>query len=149
MSRKSEPARIFFANVAALKASVDGGNDQQVDSNDNGQNEAGAIGEHRVIDDAHTSRAPPSKPRAKQVKEARKTAAPGPRLLSKREIVAICGKSYPCIWKWMRKGLFPRPRVLPGGESGWLEAEVFGWLSGLPMREYKPVEGINSVETEA
>jgi prophage regulatory protein len=58
------------------------------------------------------------------------------RLLSKREVLAITGVSYPTVWSWMRAGTFPRSRVV-GGKSKWLSTEIEDWLSALPLRTLK------------
>ncbi len=70
----------------------------------------------------HAARAPPSPARD--------------RLLSKREIREIVGASFPTIWKWMQRGLFPRGRVV-AGKTKWLESEVATWLNALPVRPLK------------
>ena len=62
----------------------------------------------------HAARAPP--------------ARLGARLLSKREMLAIVGVSYPALWSMMRAGTFPRSRVA-GGKSVWLSSEIEDWLS--------------------
>ena len=58
------------------------------------------------------------------------------RLLSKREVLAIIGFSYPTVWSWMRQGKFPRSRVV-GGQSMWLSNEIETWLAALPVRQLK------------
>jgi predicted DNA-binding transcriptional regulator AlpA len=55
--------------------------------------------------------------------------------LSKKQVLARVPLSYPSLWKRMRLGSFPRPRVL-GGKNAWLESEVDAFLAGLPPREY-------------
>jgi len=83
-----------------------------------------------------------SKTRAVQVNAARAKAAPllatpgTVRLLSKHEIVAITGVTYPTVWAWMRDGAFPRSRVV-GGKSAWLSSEIEAWIAGLPLRPLK------------
>jgi predicted DNA-binding transcriptional regulator AlpA len=73
----------------------------------------------------------------RQVTRARQATNPAlPKLLSKREIVAITGVTYPTIWAWMRDGKFPRPRVL-GGKSCWPSAEIESWIAALPVRRLK------------
>jgi predicted DNA-binding transcriptional regulator AlpA len=78
------------------------------------------------------------RPRAAQVTAARaKTAAPGTvRLLSKHDVVAIAGVTYPTVWTWMREGTFPRSRIV-GGKSMWMSSEVDAWLASLPVRALK------------
>jgi predicted DNA-binding transcriptional regulator AlpA len=65
-----------------------------------------------------------------------KSVAPPVRLLSKHEILAISGLTYPTIWKMMCAGTFPRSRIV-GGKSMWLSSEVQTWLAGLPIRPLK------------
>ena len=60
----------------------------------------------------------------------------GARLLSKREVLAIVGVSYPTLWSWMRQGKFPRSRVV-GGKSMWLSTDIEAWLATLPVRKLK------------
>jgi predicted DNA-binding transcriptional regulator AlpA len=60
----------------------------------------------------------------------------GARLLSKREVLAIVGVSYPTVWSWMRQGKFPRSRVV-GGKSMWLSTDIEAWLATLPVRKLK------------
>jgi predicted DNA-binding transcriptional regulator AlpA len=61
---------------------------------------------------------------------------PGLRLLNKSEVCAVVGASYPTLWAMMRRGEFPRSRVV-GGKSMWLSSEVEAWLAGLPLRRLK------------
>jgi predicted DNA-binding transcriptional regulator AlpA len=70
----------------------------------------------------HAARAPP--------------ASLGARLLSKREVLAIVGVSYPTLWSMMRAGTFPRSRVV-GGKSMWLSPDIEAWLATLPVRKLK------------
>ncbi len=62
--------------------------------------------------------------------------APPVRLISKAEVLAITGMTFPTIWAWMRAGKFPRSRIV-GGKSMWLSTEVEKWLAGLPVRPLK------------
>ena len=59
-----------------------------------------------------------------------------PRLMSKAEVLAITGVTFPTIWSWMRNGTFPRSRVV-GGKSMWRSDEVDAWLGALPIRKLK------------
>ena|SRR6516164_2645442 len=70
----------------------------------------------------HAARAPP--------------ARLGTRLLSKREVLAIVGVSYPTLWSMMRANTFPRSRVV-GGKSMWLSTDIEAWLATLPVRKLK------------
>jgi predicted DNA-binding transcriptional regulator AlpA len=91
-----------------------------------------------------TKKTPPinKRPRAVQVTAARAKAAEllsAPRaihLLSKHEVCAVAGVSYPTIWAWMRVGTFPRSRIV-GGKSMWLSTDVDAWLQALPVRRLK------------
>src|SRR5262245_34869963 len=60
----------------------------------------------------------------------------GVRLLSKRQVLTIINVSYPTLWSWMRRGKFPRSRVV-GGKSMWISTEVQTWLAALPVRKLK------------
>jgi predicted DNA-binding transcriptional regulator AlpA len=88
---------------------------------------------------------PDNKP--ERVRAADRAQGP-PRLMSKPEVLAIVGVSYPTLWEWMRKGRFPRARVLGGfptkdGKSAWLSSEIDEWLAGLPVRRLKGDEAVS------
>jgi predicted DNA-binding transcriptional regulator AlpA len=106
----------------------------------------------QLCDEQHTSkhvhdaRGPPSQRScAVPASYVRKAAAlkaanlPCQRLLTKPEVMAITGTSYPTIWDWMRKGKFPRARIV-GGKSMWLLSEVEQWLAALPLRPLKATQ---------
>jgi predicted DNA-binding transcriptional regulator AlpA len=59
------------------------------------------------------------------------------RLLTKAEVCERVGRTFPTIWSWMRRGLFPRARIA-GRTSVWLESEVDRWMQALPLRAYRP-----------
>jgi predicted DNA-binding transcriptional regulator AlpA len=59
-----------------------------------------------------------------------------PRLMSKHEVCALVGSSFPTLWTMMRRGEFPRSRVV-GGKSLWLSSEVTAWMAALPVRRLK------------
>ena len=63
------------------------------------------------------------------------------RLIHKPEVLDKVGVTYSTIWTWMRRGQFPRARVV-GGKSAWVEDEIEAWLKQLPVRRLKgdPVE---------
>jgi predicted DNA-binding transcriptional regulator AlpA len=54
-------------------------------------------------------------PPAKQVTAARQATKLPASLLSRHEIVALSGFTYPWIWQMMMRGQFPRSRIV-GGE---------------------------------
>jgi predicted DNA-binding transcriptional regulator AlpA len=65
---------------------------------------------------------------------------PSCRLLSKAQVCAIAGVTFPTIWAWMRAGKFPRARkagVGNNGKSVWRSDEVEQWLADLPVRRLK------------
>lgn len=57
------------------------------------------------------------------------------RLLTKPEVIDRVGRSFPCIWAWMREGFFPRARELDG-RPVWIESEVEAFIKNLPVRPY-------------
>lgn len=64
----------------------------------------------------------------------------GDRLLSKREVVAMVGVSYPTLWSWMRRGDFPRSVRLTDGPCprvAWFASEVQAWLRSRPRSRLK------------
>jgi predicted DNA-binding transcriptional regulator AlpA len=61
---------------------------------------------------------------------------PGLRLLDKAEVCSIANVTFPTIWAWMRRGQFPRSRIV-GGKSMWRSDEVAAWMSALPVRPLK------------
>jgi predicted DNA-binding transcriptional regulator AlpA len=61
---------------------------------------------------------------------------PPVHLMSKSEVLAVAGVTYPTIWKWMREQRFPRSRVV-GGLVKWRSDEIEKWLAELPMRALK------------
>jgi len=75
-------------------------------------------------------------PPAKQVTAARQTTKLSASLLSRHEIVALSGFTYPWIWQMMMRGQFPRSRIV-GGKSMWLASEIDAWLAALPIRPLK------------
>ena len=61
---------------------------------------------------------------------------PAVRLMTKPEVLAITGLSFPTLWQWMRDGKFPRSRIV-GGRSMWVSSEIEQWLAALPKRPLK------------
>jgi predicted DNA-binding transcriptional regulator AlpA len=62
---------------------------------------------------------------------------PGLTLLSRKEVLAKVGLTFPTIWKWMMQGKFPRSRDLGKRKSAWIEAEVDEWIMQRPIRRLK------------
>jgi predicted DNA-binding transcriptional regulator AlpA len=81
----------------------------------------------------HAPRAPP--PPAKEVTAARELTGLQ-ALLSRHEVVALSGFSYPTLWKHIRAGLFPRGRRC-FGKTMWLRSEIEAWIAGLPPQQLK------------
>ena len=54
-----------------------------------------------------------------------------PLLLSKAEVCAAVGRSYQHLWQLMRRGQFPRSRLV-GTRPVWLRAEIEEWINNLP-----------------
>ncbi|MFZ2075130.1 MAG: AlpA family phage regulatory protein [Xanthobacteraceae bacterium] len=65
-----------------------------------------------------------------------RAASREPHLLTKPEVLAVAGVTFPTIWAWMRDGKFPRSRIV-GGRSMWRSDEIDKWLAGLPVRPLK------------
>jgi len=59
-----------------------------------------------------------------------------PRLLSKKEVVQLVGRSYDSLWRMMCAGKFPRGRYL-GQKVFWFSAEIEQWLADLPKQRLK------------
>jgi predicted DNA-binding transcriptional regulator AlpA len=66
--------------------------------------------------------------------------AAGDRLLTKEQVCALTGRSFPTVWAWMKRGEFPRARVLAGRSSVWLQSEIVEWMRQLPLRNYRADE---------
>jgi predicted DNA-binding transcriptional regulator AlpA len=60
------------------------------------------------------------------------------RLLTKVQVLARVGVTFPPLWKMMRKGQFPQARFLLH-KTVWLEREADHWIRNLPLREYLEV----------
>ena len=59
------------------------------------------------------------------------------RLVHKIELLERTGLSYPTLWKLMRKGQFPRSRVISTGKVVWMDSEIEAWFDALPVRRLK------------
>jgi predicted DNA-binding transcriptional regulator AlpA len=66
------------------------------------------------------------------------------RLMSKAEVCALVGATFPTIWEAMRRNTFPRSRIF-GGRSVWISTEVYGWLANLKVRPLKPLANDEAV----
>jgi predicted DNA-binding transcriptional regulator AlpA len=84
-----------------------------------------------------TNKPPPQPPVTAAIAAADLARTPPPvRLLSKSDVCALTGVSFPTLWLWMQAGTFPRSRVV-GGKSKWLSTEIDAWLAALPTRRLK------------
>ncbi len=41
-------------------------------------------------------------------------------------LLPICSAT---LWRWVRKGAFPRPVRLSGGVTAWIESDITAWLA--------------------
>lgn len=51
------------------------------------------------------------------------------RILKATEVSHIVSLSVPHIWRLARQEKFPKPVKITAYRSGWIESEVFDWLS--------------------
>jgi prophage regulatory protein len=59
------------------------------------------------------------------------------RLMTKGELLALTGLTYPTIWRMMMAGTFPRSRKISERRVGWLASEVVSWMRGCPVQPLK------------
>jgi predicted DNA-binding transcriptional regulator AlpA len=59
-----------------------------------------------------------------------------PLLLSKAEVTTLVGRSYQHLWSLMRRGEFPRSRLV-GTRPMWLRNEIEEWIASLPLVRLK------------
>jgi len=52
----------------------------------------------------------------------------GPKILRRREVEALTGKSRSSLYRDMEAGTFPRPIKLSEKAVGWVESEVLAWM---------------------
>jgi prophage regulatory protein len=67
----------------------------------------------------------------------------GTRLLTKDEVLAVTGVTFPSLWQWMREGRFPRGRIV-GGRSMWLSSDIDAWIAALKVRPLKGDADVNT-----
>jgi predicted DNA-binding transcriptional regulator AlpA len=60
----------------------------------------------------------------------------GTYLLDRHQVCIKANTSYPTLWEMMRRGTFPRSRIV-GGRSMWRSDEVDQWMAALPTRRLK------------
>ena len=58
------------------------------------------------------------------------------QLLTTKQVLKRVGVTYPCLWTWMRDGLFPRSVVLQpdqyNSKVGWHKKEIDAWIKSRP-----------------
>ena len=59
-----------------------------------------------------------------------------PRLLSKKEVVRLVGRSYDSLWRAMIRGAFPRGRYF-GQKLFWFSTTIEDFLASLPEQRLK------------
>lgn len=124
MSKIHEAQIAAAKKAAAVKAKAKHGlSPKLIEANRRAQARAALVAEsgvdQRKTDHVHAPRGPPSL-----------------RLLDKAEVCSIANVTFPTIWAWMRRGQFPRSRIV-GGKSMWRSDEVAAWMAALPIRPLK------------
>ncbi len=56
-----------------------------------------------------------------------------PRILRKREVLSIIGKSESTLYRDIHAGRFPAPVRLGENSVGWREDHIKDWLDALPL----------------
>ncbi|PIE65389.1 MAG: AlpA family transcriptional regulator [Desulfobacterales bacterium] len=56
-----------------------------------------------------------------------------PRILRKKEVLKISGKSESTLYRDIRAGSFPAPVRLGENSIGWKEESIRAWLDDLPL----------------
>jgi prophage regulatory protein len=54
------------------------------------------------------------------------------KILREKEVEAITGLSRTTRWRLRRRGEFPNPRKLTDNTRGYLDHEIYGWVSSRP-----------------
>lgn len=55
------------------------------------------------------------------------------RILSRKQVVELTGRSATSLWRDCRNGRFPHPRSIGPGRIGWLASDVDAWIKALPI----------------
>jgi predicted DNA-binding transcriptional regulator AlpA len=58
-----------------------------------------------------------------------------PRLLNKKQVLALVPVTFATLWTWIRRGEFPAPRTV-GSKPMWIETVVVEWITTRPTRTY-------------
>ena len=62
-------------------------------------------------------------------------------LLTVAEAARLVGVRRETLWKWTRRGIFPRPRVIGANLNGrrrYLRRDVLAWIEALPVAPAGP-----------
>jgi predicted DNA-binding transcriptional regulator AlpA len=79
-------------------------------------------------------------PTGLNTKPVQADARPPPRgFFYKQEVCRIVDRTWPQLWRWIRAGKFPKPR-LHGGRPIWLQSDLDMYFAGLAECQYKPLE---------
>jgi prophage regulatory protein len=55
------------------------------------------------------------------------------RILLRKQVCVIVGRSATSLWRDVRAGTFPPPRQISSGRVGWLASEVDAWIKSRPI----------------
>ncbi|MGL4929082.1 MAG: helix-turn-helix transcriptional regulator [Plesiomonas sp.] len=50
------------------------------------------------------------------------------RLIRIKEMLSLLGCSRATLHRWVKKGLFPQPKMAAGKTVGWLESDYLTWV---------------------
>lgn len=53
--------------------------------------------------------------------------------MTRRQVVAVTGRSATSLWRDVNAGTFPPPRQISTARVGWLASEVEDWLQSRPV----------------
>jgi len=56
------------------------------------------------------------------------------RLLSRKEVMELTGKSNVTLWRWYNAGIFPKPYRMGPNSVGFLESEILLWQEQLKVQ---------------
>ncbi|BFN27714.1 hypothetical protein PSCT_02869 [Pseudomonas sp. SCT] len=80
------------------------------------------------------------------MKQKKPANPPAPLLFTMAEVMELLKyKSRQAVYDLLRRDeTFPRPRRTPTGYLVWLSAEVFAWVSALPVAEFTGADAIEA-----
>ena len=50
------------------------------------------------------------------------------KIIRKHDLLKIIGVSHPTIWRWEKRGNFPKRIPLGKNSTGWLASEIKAWM---------------------